>query len=89
MADVNIIPKIQCDNCGLTVDKVKQGNGASTSYHKPTMWGSCKIEGGRATDEYGGKSRLTFVDLCQSCANAAVDAAAAALKAVRKEQDDD
>ena len=86
MADVDIKPKICCDNCGLTVEKNQQGNGASRSFHKPRMWGSLKIEGGRSTDSYGGKSSLSFPDLCTECANAAVDAAAAALAQIRGEQ---
>lgn len=85
MADVNVAPKICCDNCGKTVEKQKRGNGASSSFHKPSMWGSCKIEGGRSTDSYGGKGRLDFIDLCPVCANAAIDAAAKALKTIRKE----
>ncbi|MEX2739968.1 hypothetical protein AB3480_00715 [Rhizobium mongolense] len=85
MADVDIIPKICCDNCGKTVEKQQQGTGASRSFKKPSLWGSCKIEGGRSTDSYGGKGRLDFIDLCPSCANAAIDAAAAALKAARGE----
>lgn len=87
MADVDIIPKIRCDNCGLTVEKAQQGSYTSRSFHKPRMWGSCKIEGGRSTDSYGGKGRLDFTDLCPSCANAAIDGAAAALKSARGEDE--
>lgn len=85
MADVDIIPKICCDNCGHTVEKQQQGNGPSRSFHKPGLWGSCKMEGGRSTDSYGGKGRLNFTDLCPVCANAAIDAAADALKQRRGE----
>lgn len=85
MADVDIIPKICCDNCGHTVEKAQQGNGPSRSFRKPTMWGSLKIEGGRKTDEYGGKGRLDFADLCPRCANVALDACAEALKVLRGE----
>ena len=86
MADVDIIPKICCDNCGLTVEKHREGTGPSRSFRKPRMWGSCKMEGGRSTDSYGGKSQLGFTDLCPNCANAALDAAAGALKATRGEE---
>ncbi|AII27764.1 hypothetical protein B9J07_12865 [Sinorhizobium sp. LM21] len=85
MADVNINPRIQCDNCGTTVEKEQSGTGPSRSFRKPNKWGSCKIEGGRSTDSYGGKGRLDFIDLCPSCANAAIDAAASALKSARRE----
>ena len=86
MADVDIIPKICCDNCGLTVTKNQQGNGASRSFHKPRTWGSLSIEGGRATDSYGGKDKMSLPDLCEECANAAVDAAAEALAKLRGER---
>lgn len=86
MADVKITPKIQCDNCGVTAEKEFRDR-TGDPYIKPGLWGSCKIEGGRDTNSYGGKNRLTFSDLCPSCANVALDAAAAALKAARKEDD--
>lgn len=88
MADVDIIPKICCDNCGRTVEKSQSGTGPSRSFKKPTMWGSCRMEGGRDEDSYGRKNRLDFTDLCPSCANVAIDAAAAALKLARNEDDD-
>ena len=86
MADVNTIPQIRCDNCGLTVEKIDSGVMQRTGmFIKPRSWGSCKMEGGRSTDSYGGKARLDFGDLCPECANAALDAAAEALKARREE----
>ena len=85
MADVDIIPKISCDNCGLIQEKRQEGSHTSRSFHKPKRWGSCKIEGGRSVDSYGGKDRLDFTDLCPECANAAIDAADEALKARRRE----
>ncbi|TIN36813.1 MAG: hypothetical protein E5Y10_22035 [Mesorhizobium sp.] len=80
MADVDTIPKIRCDNCGLTVEKLVDGTGSSRKFAKPRVWGSMKAVGGRSADAYGGKDRLDFADLCPACANAALDAAAAALK---------
>ncbi len=85
MADVKIIPKISCDNCGLTVEKDVVAN--SRDYRKPKPWGSCRMEGSRDVDSYGGKSRLDFTDLCPECADAALNAAASALKARRGEID--
>lgn len=85
MADVDIIPKIRCDNCGTIVEKTVAGSHTSRSFSKPRKWGSLKMEGGRSTDSYGGKARLDFGDLCPECANAALDAAADALKARRGE----
>lgn len=87
MADVDIIPKISCDNCGRTVEKQQEGSYTSRSFKKPRDWGSLKIEGSRSSDSYGGKERLDFIDLCPKCATIAVDAAAAALKAARGEDD--
>ncbi|TIN76741.1 hypothetical protein [Mesorhizobium sp.] len=80
MAEVDIIPKIRCDNCGLTVEKIVSGSGPSRSFSRPGTWGSMKAVGGRSADAYGGKDRLDFTDLCPVCANAALDAASAALK---------
>lgn len=82
MAEVQIIPKIQCDNCGLTVEKDVVVN--SRDYCKPKLWGSLRIDGGRS-DSYGVKTQMAFTDLCPACAIAAADAAAGALKAEREE----
>lgn len=82
MADVNITPRISCDNCGAAVDKEPEKLGTSKSFRKPRDWGSCKIEGS-SSDMYGAKDRLDFTDLCPTCAKAAVDAVAAAMKAIR------
>lgn len=84
MASINVIPKIRCDNCGLTVEQQRR-SATIADYTKQSMWGSCKMEGGRSTDSYGGKARLDFVDLCERCANAALDAAATALEKTRSE----
>ncbi len=87
MATVDIAPKIRCDNCGLTVEKEVQGAHSSRSFHKPRTWGSIKAEGGRVIKQaYGhGKDRLDFTDLCQNCADAAMEAAASALAEARGE----
>ncbi|RVC47635.1 hypothetical protein EN781_00430 [Mesorhizobium sp. M4A.F.Ca.ET.090.04.2.1] len=83
MATVDVIPKIRCDNCGFMVEKHRERGGSE--FNKPSMWGSIHANGGRSTDSYGGKERLDFADLCQPCACAALDAAAAALKQRRGE----
>ena len=88
MADVNIIPRIRCDNCGHIEDKAVTGPQNARTIARPKAWGHCRIEGGRDADSYGGKVRLDFPDLCQACANAALDAAAAALKARRGEEEE-
>ena len=66
MADVNIIPKVRCDNCGHIEEKHK--GQYDKAYSRPRTWGSCRMEGSRATDSYGSKSRLDFTDLCPKCA---------------------
>jgi len=86
MADVNITPRISCDNCGLTVDKHLEQLGTNKSFKKPRDWGSLKIEGSRSADSYGGKDRLDFTDLCPKCATAALEAAASVLKTTRGEE---
>ena len=83
MADVNIIPKVRCDNCGHIEEKHK--GQYDKAYSRPRTWGSCRMEGSHATDSYGSKSRLDFTDLCPKCAQAALDAAADVLKARRGE----
>lgn len=85
MADVNIVPKIRCDNCGFTAEKVKDIY--DREYKKPPLWGYLKAEGGRSTDSYGGKNHVAFPDLCPDCANAALDAMNEALKLRRGEPD--
>ncbi|NKM69201.1 hypothetical protein [Rhizobium laguerreae] len=86
MADVNITPRISCDNCGLTVDKQLEQLGTNKSFKKPRTWGALKIEGSRSADSYGGKDRLDFTDLCPKCATAALEAAASVLKTTRGEE---
>ena len=85
MSDVDITPKIRCDNCGFIEEKAISGAGNLRTFSKPRKWGFAKMEGSRSTDSYGGKSRLDFSDLCPTCANDALDAAAAVLKARRDE----
>lgn len=87
MADVELVPKIRCDNCGKIEDKAKDGIGRHISYGRPRTWGHMKAEGGRVIpDTYGtGKERLDFSDLCPECAEAAFEAAHAALKPLRGE----
>lgn len=81
MAEVTVIPKIRCDNCGFIAEKERSGQ----TYRKPGAWGSMKTEGSRSTDSYGGKERLDFSDLCPECASGALNAAAAFLKQRRGE----
>lgn len=76
MAEVPIIPKIRCDNCGLISEKERIGD----AHRKPRAWGGIKAEGSRSVDSYGGKERLDFSDLCPDCASGALGAAAEALK---------
>lgn len=85
MADVEITPKIQCDNCGDVRNKQQQGTGPSRSFHKPSNWGSCRIEGGKAAAAYGEKEKIGMPDLCEACANAVIDAAGKALSGRRSE----
>lgn len=86
MADINVTPRISCDNCGFAADKAQSKIGSDKSFKKPNTWGSLKIEGSRSVDSYGGKEKLDFIDLCPTCATAALDAAAARLKMMRGEE---
>lgn len=87
MADVDITPRIRCDNCGETAEKTVQGAHSSRSFHKPRAWGNMKAEDGRVIQQaYGhGKDRLDFTDLCPRCAMAAFKAASDALEKARGE----
>jgi len=80
MADVQITPRIRCDNCGLTADKEFLMGGP----RKPRRWGALTAESGRGMDGYPAE-HLRFIDLCPSCATGAHDAAAARLKELRAE----
>lgn len=86
MADVNVTPRIRCDNCGQMADKETGGYGSKT-FARPRAWGSARIEGSRSSDSYGGKSRVDYGDLCPACAQAAYEAAAEALKLQRGESE--
>lgn len=92
MADVKIIPKIQCDNCGFVQDKInyaERGGFAKNEnkYDKPREWGGCTMEGARDADAYGNKERLDMSDLCPRCASNALNGAAAALAVIRNERE--
>lgn len=89
MAEVKIVPKISCDNCGLVIDKQAvesfRNNSLSDEYRKPRDWGSCRIEGTRDADAYGNKERLDFTDLCPECAAILINNGAKALARARGE----
>lgn len=80
MADVNLTPRVRCDNCGLTEDKTLRGK----EWSRPRSWGAIRAEGSRNTDSYGGKDRMVLADLCPTCAQVALDAAADALRLKRE-----
>jgi hypothetical protein len=88
MAEVKIIPRISCDNCGAVVDKKADtySSGKAQTYSKPRDWGSCRIEGVRDGDIYGNKERLDFTDLCPDCAHSVFIHAAGALADRRREE---
>jgi hypothetical protein len=92
MADVKVIPKIQCDNCGAVEDKVEVPRFVPskdpTEYAKPRNWGACRIEGRDARDIYGEKEHLAMPDLCPRCAKAVLNEAANALANIRRENTD-
>ena len=79
MANVQIVPQIRCDNCGFITEEVV----ITSEYQRPREWGSCRMEGSKSVNAYGGKDTLAFVDLCPKCANAAITAASSVLKGVR------
>ena len=87
MADVNVTPRIRCDNCGHTKDKVrpKTAGVGSPIYGKPDNWGSVHIVGGISKGAYGGKDRIDMTDLCPECANAAISGMAKILEERRNE----
>jgi hypothetical protein len=87
MADVKLTPRVRCDNCGATADKVHRDKLPPSDWVRPREWGSMKAEGGRICQQtYGtGKERLDFTDLCPRCAEAAFNAAAEALIKTRSE----
>lgn len=91
MAEVKIVPKISCDNCGLVIDKQAIEmtiNSKAQEYRRPREWGSCRIEGTRDGDIYGNKERLDFTDLCPDCAHSVFIHAAGALADRRRESDE-
>lgn len=89
MAEVKIVPKIQCDNCGAVAEKTGHesymAGKVGINYQKPRDWGGCRIEGHRDADAYGGKARLDMTDLCPKCAEALIVAASRTLADRRRE----
>lgn len=79
MADVHIIPRIRCDNCGFTDEKELEpfGKGA---YRNKEGWGGIKIA---PTHRGNYPNNIAFVDLCPDCLTAVHDAVAAALSNAR------
>lgn len=77
MADVNITPRIRCDNCGRVTDKERRFE----KYEKPRGWGSIKIDCLAGTYP----PHITMSDICPACFSAAYKAAGDALSKRRAE----
>lgn len=92
MADVVQIPKIQCDGCGVIIDKAEKKTylqGKPKEYERPNDWGACRIDGSRNVDEYGNREKLYLLDLCPGCATAALYGAAKAIRERKMENEKD
>lgn len=89
MAEVKIVPRISCDNCGFTEEKVAVEHYTpkiETVYRKPKDWGECHIQGSRAADIYGLRERLDYSDLCPECAHKLFVCSAGLLADIREEK---
>jgi hypothetical protein len=78
MADVKIIPRISCDNCGIVVEKRITGG----SYAKPEDWGSVSVS---ATQRGTYPNDIRMNDLCINCLEKVHTAVTHALKSARQE----
>lgn len=83
MSDVQLIPKIRCDNCGVTTEKVKDG-AINLSWVRPKSWGGLRVD---PTNRSMYPNNIAYVDLCPRCLQAAHSAVERALKDVRDESD--
>lgn len=81
MSEVMITPRIRCDNCGHTEDKVRRTY-AERDWMRPQPWGSVKAEG---TVKGAYPQYIAMTDLCEKCTKLVYEAVGDALAAGRKE----
>lgn len=79
MADIVTAPKVRCDNCGQTVEKMKGGLGHD-EWERPREWGSLSVS---ATVRSHYPNDIKMSDLCGECLKAVHYAVGEALKTAR------
>lgn len=79
MADVQIIPRIRCDNCGFVADKDKARGG---EFMRPLKWGGVNVS---PTEPGNYPNPISMKDLCPKCLQAVHKSVVAALRAAREE----
>ena len=63
MADVAITPRVRCDNCGTTADKVQPVNSTGI-WERPPDWGSARVD---PTHRGTYPNNIGMTDLCPHC----------------------
>lgn len=81
MGTLNPTPRVYCDNCGVSTEKVTDH--LTTVWRKPLEWGHVKV-----APTYWGTypNNIDLPDLCPACNKAVHIAVSAALDARKKEQ---
>ena len=84
MADVIEVPKVRCDNCGVTANKAKR---FSDKWEQPHHWGSVKVSPTNYGHNY--PNNIGMTDLCGRCLQLVHEAVGKALERGRKPVDND
>lgn len=86
MAEINLAPKIVCDNCGTQTDKQPVGYGADRKWKKPLEWGHVRVA---PTYWRTYPNNIDLLDLCPACNKAVHDAVSASLEACKLKEKKD
>lgn len=77
MSDVVQIPRVRCDNCAATADKVRDYD---KQWKRPKEWGDVRVA---PTHRGTYPNNIAMVDLCPNCLRLVHDAVGKALDAGR------
>jgi hypothetical protein len=64
MADINLAPRVRCDNCGLTTDKVRPRFDTTSKWERPSDWGDVRVA---PTLRGTYPNNIAMTDLCPRC----------------------
>lgn len=85
MVDVQIIPRVSCDNCGTQAEK-EVADRVAGKWRRPHTWGELKVSPTNYGNAYPNEIRMA--DLCPGCLRTVHEAVGEALRVSRKEEKD-